>query len=256
MENTIALTVKRYTKLRNPLARLRLVCLHHAAGCASMYLNWVSALPPSIELSVIELPGRGETLEEAAFDNIHAAAFAVAHSLDTESKTPYVLFGHNLGALIGFEAIRLLQNEGKSVPKHFFASGVSAPHKIEASHQRNLLSNAELIHLVASYDEDRSEQRKLYYQMLETMLPTLRADFKMHDEYEFTPGQLLSCPITACSGIEDKDHPPAAVQSWQDMTETTFSAEFFPGGAMYLFNNRPTFLHWLSEQLHFLINTR
>lgn len=255
MENTAAPTVKRYTKLRNPLARLRLVCLHHAAGCASMYLNWVSALPPSIELSVIELPGRGETLEETAFEDTHAAAEAVAQILEEDLQTPYVLFGHNLGALIGFEAIRLLEKKGKSVPKHFFPSGLGAPHKI-ISQRRNLLSNEELIHLVASYDQDRSDQRKLYYQMLETMLPTLRADFKMHDEYEFIPGELLSCPITACSGIEDEGHPQSAVQAWQDLTKISFSCEFFPGGAMYLFNDRPTFLHWLSEQLHFLINTR
>ena len=50
---------------RIPDADARLFCFHHLGGGASLFASWADALPFSIEVHAIQLPGREERLRES-----------------------------------------------------------------------------------------------------------------------------------------------------------------------------------------------
>lgn len=237
-------------KKQNPQAHLQVICLHHAAGSAAMYLNWQAYLPDFIELCAIQLPGRAQSFREPLIDDINHAAEEIATLIDREITKPYILFGHSLGALLGFESIRYLDEKNMKIPIHFFASGLGAPHVLSPSSRRDLLSDQEMLQLLASYDEGRIALDKNYYDLLRLILPAAFADFKIHDTYIHKPGNLLPCPITAIAGDHDEIHSEKAIRAWCELTTKECNIKLFSGGHMYFMDHPKEFLSWFSEQLN------
>lgn len=111
----------------NPRARLRLFCIAHAGGGASAFRGWADALPPEVEVCLVQLPGRENRLMEKPFDRLDPLVAALTDAVRPWLDLPWALFGHSNGALIGFELARLLRERGLPGPRHLFASGRRAP---------------------------------------------------------------------------------------------------------------------------------
>jgi len=241
-------------KQQKPEAKIQLVCLHHAVGSAAMYLNWQSKLPEYVEVSAVQLPGRGNLLNLTSFDDIKAAAADVVTLLENEVEKPYVIFGHSLGALLGFEVIRHLQQNHQKKLLAFVASGLSAPHIFTPKIRRDLMNDKELIDLLAAYDKDRVKQDQAYFELLRLILPTARNDFKMHDNYRFQKQpDILSCPIIAIAGKQDNEHSIDNILLWRELTNADFSSKIFPGGHMFLFDELDDFLDWFGNELNLIV---
>jgi medium-chain acyl-[acyl-carrier-protein] hydrolase len=58
--------------------------------------------------------------------------------------------------------------------------------------------------------------------LLDLLLPTIRADFKLALEYEVVPGPTLACPLTAFAGTRDPDVPVEDVAAWRQHTTGPF----------------------------------
>lgn len=252
MPNGYTMPIQLLRKKQNPNAVLRVVCLHHAAGSVPLYLNWQDYLPDFIELYALQLPGRGSSLREPVIKDIDKAVNEIAQLIHNEIAEPYVLFGHSLGTLLGFETIRYLDKNNMKLPAHFFASGLGAPHVLSCKHRRDLMSEKELLAVLASYDKDRVVQSDAYYDLLKLILPAAFADFKMHDTYVHQQGNFLPCPITAIAGTHDEDHQPQTIEAWRQLTAKEYLIKFFEGGHMYFMDHPTPFLDWFSEQLQII----
>ena len=86
-------------------ARVRLLCLPYAGGGASAFRHWPDALTSSIEVCPVQLPGRENRFVEAPFTRAEAVVEAMAPALRPVLDRPYALFGHSMGAMLGFELI-------------------------------------------------------------------------------------------------------------------------------------------------------
>ena len=111
----------------NPLARLRLFCLPYAGGSALIFRAWSNALPADIEVCPIQLPGRSTRSKEQPFTEISALIQVLAQALSSLLDRPFAIFGHSLGALIGFELARQLRRQYSLSPVRLFVSGGRAP---------------------------------------------------------------------------------------------------------------------------------
>jgi len=80
----------------NPAAALRLLCFHYAGGSAQVFHNWPAHLPPSVEMGVIQLPGRGHRLGEPHVRRLAPLSRIVAQELLPYIDKPFVFFGHSL----------------------------------------------------------------------------------------------------------------------------------------------------------------
>ena len=87
-------------------ARLRLFCFPYAGGSALIFRSWSNVLPADVEVCPVQLPGRGTRLMERPFTDLSSLIQVLAQALSSLLDKPFAIFGHSLGALVGFELAR------------------------------------------------------------------------------------------------------------------------------------------------------
>ena len=90
-------------RVPKPAARTRLYVFPYAGGNVAAFLHWSARLGPGIELSVINLPGRGLRLAEPHLTEIRSAAIQIAAAISADGADDFVFFGHSLGAVLQLE---------------------------------------------------------------------------------------------------------------------------------------------------------
>jgi surfactin synthase thioesterase subunit len=86
-------------------------------------------------------------------------------------------------------------------------------------------------------------------ELLALLLPTLRADLRIVEDYRYREGPALACPVLACGGADDAEAPPATVAAWRAYTRGAFRAESFPGGHFYWQADVPRFCREIAGEL-------
>src|SRR5258708_4217985 len=112
----------------DPAARLRLFCLPHAGGGASVFHPWSRILPREIQVCPIQLPGRENRLRERPATDLTVLVRQLADAVAPYLDLPFAIFGHSMGTALGFELARELRRRGLATPRHLVMSGGRAPH--------------------------------------------------------------------------------------------------------------------------------
>lgn len=224
------LWIRRYQPA--PQSRLRLVCLPHAGGAASYFLRFSQAFPSSVEVVAVQYPGRQDRRTERCIDNIAGLADEVFLALQPWADRPLALFGHSLGAVVGFEVARRFEAQPGATPIGLFASARRAP-SLPSTDRIHLLSDDEIVAEIQRLDGTQS-QLLMDEELLRMVLPAIRADYKAIETYAYQPGARIGCPITALVG--DRDHKVAVddARLWREQTRAEFDCQVFPGGHFYL----------------------
>lgn len=220
-----------------PEARLRLFCFPYAGGGASIYRTWVNELPARIDVCPVQLPGRENRLSTPAFRHIDPLVEALLEALAPELDGPYAFFGHSMGAIIAYELAQRLRRAQMPEPIHLLVSARRAP---------QLPPDDEAIYDLPE-DELKTKLRELngtpeavlaHPELMELMLPLLRADFELNDTYEHTAHPPLGCPISAFGGTEDSDVEAEHLEAWRAMSTGPFERTFFDGDHFFI-HDRP-----------------
>jgi medium-chain acyl-[acyl-carrier-protein] hydrolase len=168
----------------NPAAEARLFCFHYAGGNAQVFHNWPGRLPSSIEVGAVQLPGRGHRFVEPHVKRLLPLSRAIAQELLPYSDKPFVFFGHSLGALLCFETARSLRREKRRQPGHLFVSATEAPHRRTLEESLSGLPKDALVEKLKEFNGTPAEVLQ-NVQLLDLLLPTIRADFELHESYEY-----------------------------------------------------------------------
>lgn len=211
-------------------APVRFFCLPYAGGNAAAYRQW-SALAVRLDalLAAIELPGHGRRVGECAKIEISEVAEALASVIDR----PYILFGHSLGARLGFEVCRYLRDRGHRLPLRLIVSGTPGPRLSRIGAGDSRLPDKEFIARVQAMGGTPAAILS-DPELAELFLPTLRSDFAWGDAYQYRPAPLLTCPISAFAGAADPDAPASQVAEWQHETTGNFRFRVLPGNHFFL----------------------
>jgi len=225
----------------NPEARLRLFCLPFAGGGASMFRTWGKALPPTIEVCPVQLPGREERLADPPYTNLRALAESLAVQLQPYVQKPFALFGHSVGALLAFELTTSLRRQSAPMPRVLFLSAHRAPHL--PLHRKPLyqLPDAEFLQEVRAIGGTPAAVFATQA-LLDLVLPALRADFTALDTYRFVPEAPLACPLVLYAGRKDTEAPPQDVATWKEYTTRPTILQLFPGDHFFLRADRDLLL--------------
>jgi medium-chain acyl-[acyl-carrier-protein] hydrolase len=81
---------------KRPSAALKLFCFPYAGGSPSAFRNWGEALDAEIEVSWIQLPGRGSRLREKPFDAMAELAPALAAGIAPLLDRQFAFYGHSI----------------------------------------------------------------------------------------------------------------------------------------------------------------
>jgi surfactin synthase thioesterase subunit len=232
-----------------PDAQLRLFCLTYAGSSAQLFLRWNDYVPEWIEVSGFELPGHGRRLVESEpiEDQTEAAAY-IADALQPLLDRPYALFGHCLGAALAFEATRVLQSRGERQPVRLFTSGARAPHYGIPIADVEAMDDEEFIeHFGNVYGAPLGLLTDPHMRPL--VLPMVRADARMTQNYRYVPGPAVGYGITAVAGEQDPDVQLEHLEGWREHTTEDVITRLYPGTHFFFVESAPQMLSEFADEL-------
>jgi medium-chain acyl-[acyl-carrier-protein] hydrolase len=219
-----------------PAATMRIFALPFAGGGASVFRPWALALPAWIELRAVQLPGRQDRVAEPPMTDMGAIVEALADALAPDLTIPYAVFGHSMGALLGFELVRTVRRRKLPEPVRLAVSGWPSPRIRPRAGTLAELPDDEFLR--ALQDLGGVPDAVLAApDMLAFALPALRADFAVCAGYEYEPESLLDVPISAFGGSADPLSSREALATWSDETTLAVSVRFYPGDHFYLLHH-------------------
>ena len=227
---------------------LRLFCLPHSGGSPALFRQWPQALPPTIEMVAVQLPGRGIRFRESPYQRLAPLVQALLAALRTDlTDVPFAFFGHSLGALLAFELTHALRVEGLQ-PAALFVSACHAPHLLPTGEQLHTLSRPDLLQELKGINGTPPE---LFAEeeLLDLILPALRADMAVYETYTYQPHAPLSCPLIACGGREDSRVTPRQLEAWREQAAGHFELHLFAGDHFYLNGARPQLAQLIDRTL-------
>jgi surfactin synthase thioesterase subunit len=214
--------------------RRRLFCLPYAGGGIAPYRLWFKSLPDDIEVRAAQLPGREMRMREQPLSSIAAMVDALLPALEDAADLPYAIFGHSMGALVAFEMTRLLEARGVRAPSRLFVSARRSPDEPDPRPPVHSLPETEFLDALqerygAIPDAVRNEP-----ELLELLLPVLRADIRAVETYAPLPGAKVRCPVYVYGGDADTHPLPAQLPHWERMAERVMRIRLFSGDHFYL----------------------
>ena len=195
-----------------PNARARLVCLPFAGGSSVTYRPWMSALPSWLDVCAVELPGRGMRIGDPLLATLEDMVAAVREALLPLRELPLAIFGHSMGAHIGFELARALPVS----PVRLFVSGSPAPH-IAYRHPKAELPERELVAALRRLG-GTSDEVLANAELMEVLMPIIRADLRADERYVGRRREPIDVPIVAFTGADDPEVTVDEVAAWQECT--------------------------------------
>jgi len=229
-------------------ARLRLFCFPYAGGGASLYRSWAEPLASVAEIWSVQLPGRENRLGEPLYRSLPALIGALTDALKDELTAPYAFFGHSLGGLIAFELARSLRREGRELPLQLFVSGHLAPQVPQRHPPIHGLPYAQFVQELRRY-RGTPEAVLANQELLELLVPVLRADFQLFETYVYQPDEPLDCPISAFGGLSDVEVSQEDLAAWRRQTRGLFTFRMLPGNHFFIQSARAQLLQALSLDL-------
>lgn len=221
----------------NPDATVRLFCLPYAGGSSAIFYRWSEYVSPAVEVCSVQLPGREGRLTMPPYTSMWPLVQAVGNTILPFLDRPYVLFGHSLGALIAFELARSLHDLGVPWPLSLLVSAADAPHVPRAADRLHALPDDELIRQLSVLQGTRQEILQ-HPEVMQLLLPTIRADLQVFETYIYRAGPPLPCPITVFGGLDDKRVERPGLENWRHHTARVCSLTMLPGDHFFIHSVR------------------
>jgi surfactin synthase thioesterase subunit len=225
----------------------RLLCLPHAGGSAPFYLPVAKALAPGVEVISVQYPGRQDRRLEPFAKTVPELAERIYPLLDAYLDRPLAVFGHSMGAVVGFELAGLIERKRGVSPSILFASGRRAPsrYREERVHQGD--DGA----IIAEMQKLSGTDARILgdEEMLRMVLPAIRNDYKAIETYRMSATTTVGCPISVLVGDDDPRAVVDDAAAWREHTTGAFDMKVFPGGHFFLVPQAQSVLAHLSARL-------
>ncbi len=232
----------------NIASRIRLFCFPYAGGGASIYRSWAGLLPPSIDVFPIQLPGRENRIGTPACSCLDTLTDKLTSIIANLDDAPFALFGHSMGALIAFELARKMRERSLPGPEFLFVSGRHAPRVQGRLPSISHLRKDRFMKGLHKYNGTPMEVLE-NAELMDLVLPTLRADFRLNEEYTYIPKPPLECPISAFSGLNDTLIPKDGVLEWAFETADSFKIRMLPGDHFFLKREQLAITRYIAHDL-------
>jgi surfactin synthase thioesterase subunit len=203
-------------------------------------------MPPTTEVLTVQYPGRQDRMREPCAGSVEELADGAFQSLLPWTDLPFVIFGHSMGASVGFELALRLEAAG-AAPALLFASGRGAPGRL-IPHGR-MIHPAGAAALRAEIETMGGTGTALLAneQIMEVLLPVIMSDYRIAETYHYQGSTKLGCSIVVLIGADDARLPREDAVAWADHTTAGISLHVFPGGHFYLDTHLPELINLVCQ---------
>ncbi|WDV47160.1 thioesterase domain-containing protein [Clostridiaceae bacterium M8S5] len=214
--------------------KVKLFCIPYAGGSANIYKTWNEYFGDNVEINPLELPGRGRKFGEELCDELRSIAIDFYHEIKHKLNSPYIIFGHSMGATIAHELVHYISKQDILLPEYLIVSG-----------RKNPLE--ERIDFIADLPEDEFKLKikskggtpKQFFEnteLLELFLPILRNDFRSVEKYKYDHLTKLDTKLVALYG-SDEDISSEDINKWAKFTTSEFDAFEIEGDHFFINQN-------------------
>lgn len=210
----------------------------YAGGGVAPYRLWFKSLPDDIEVVAVLLPGRESRLRETPLPSISAMVEGVRPAIDEKLDLPFAIFGHSMGALMAFELTAALERSGIRAPTRLFVSARRSPEEPDPKTPVHALPEPEFLDALQERYGAIPDAVRKEPELLELLLPVLRADIRAVETYTPTPGATIRCPVHVYGGADDTHPFPAQLPRWERVVQQPITMRLFPGDHFYLNSQR------------------
>jgi len=216
--------------------KICLYCLPFAGGNSYSYRSLQKILNPTgVQLSPLELPGRGKRIREKLLTELNALAVDAFQQLAQQNLTqPYALFGHSMGALLIYLVTHQLVALRLPLPTHLFVSGHRAPSQSRRLSLKHNLPKTEFIAMLRQLSGCSPEILQ-DAQLMNFFEPVLRADLQAAELHQYHPRLPLPIPITVLFGSTEQEVNYQEAAAWQQETTYPLIINEIEGGHFFIF---------------------
>ena len=224
-------------------AEMKLVTIPYMGGGTSVFASWSKHFGGRVELISARNTGYAEDSEHVPYTDLAKLVEDLGRELLPQLDRPYAIYGHSLGAAIGFELARWLRQAGADQMQHLFVAAYGAPQlesplanymeglaedAIERVSSNSAWAGADQLQplLPAAVLRDRAPFRKA--------LPVVKAGLTMIARHRYISQAPLGCPITVFAGAEDQIFSLASQQLWALETSNRFALIEVPGNHLFV----------------------
>jgi surfactin synthase thioesterase subunit len=230
--------------MKTRMSKHQLLCLPFAGAGASFFNEW-KPVTERLDVLPVQLPGREKRFCEPCYTDVFETVAGLAPQLSEllDPERDVIVFGHSLGAVLAYELARSLV--GTYRVAGLAVSGSPDPWTPRKERATGLNDEQFILRVseFAGYTNSALEDPL----MRELLLPTLRADVEMHENYLPRSDVPLDVPILMVRGSDDELISSEQLAGWERATSAGTLAGSVPGGHMYL-TERPKELLDLIEQ--------
>jgi medium-chain acyl-[acyl-carrier-protein] hydrolase len=242
-----------YIPKPNPSALIRLVCFPYAGGSSSTYLSWQRYFHTNIEIAVVQLPGRGIRSLEKPYESMAELVKHVFLAMEKLPFRPSIFFGHSMGACVAYEVTLMLHRFGYPLPFQFVASGSIAPCVSRTKLQTYSLPDDEFVAKISELNGSSKEVLQ-NCEMMQYILPALRADFKIIETYRNRSRFAIPTRVCVIAGEDDEIALPE-IEAWFTLFDERNDLKWVSGGHFFIDTNRDAVLKVLSELIEGYLNS-
>jgi len=217
--------------------KIKVFLIPFAGGSEYSFFDFKQQESNELEMIPVGLPGRGKRIVEDKIDDLHGLAEDVFNTISGQLDSPYVIYGHSMGAMLTALVTEKIQKSGKNGPLAIFVSGCGSPTLKTEKLSRHALPDNEFISMLE--EMGGSPQEILENEsLLAFFLPVLRSDFKAVDLFQYNSMDQLNCPIHVMFGKDEKVTREAA-EAWSEITTEQTKVYEFTGGHFFIYEHLP-----------------
>lgn len=223
--------------------RYKIIAIPFAGGNRFSFKGLEKYVPQNLDWITLESPGRGNRFVEKLLEDIDEIAEDLLNQLIPHiQNSGYMIFGHSLGTLVGYEITKKIIERNLNLPDCLFFTGRGAPNYNRFQEKKSLLPKD--LFWKAINDIGGLPQEILAHEdLLDMYYPILKSDFKAIEDYEYHKmKKQFSIPIHICMGTEEIGEGEEKtsirnMKAWEDETSSTCTFELLQGDHFFIFQH-------------------
>ncbi|QNU67643.1 thioesterase [Ruminiclostridium herbifermentans] len=237
------------------MSKIKLFCLPHAGGSAAIYYKWKKYIDSNIEVTPLELAGRGRRISESFYESILSAVDGMYNTIKPIIRDcDYAFYGHSMGTIIAFELCRKIMDTNERQPLHLFVSGRYPPSIKRAERYLSRLPDNMFLEEICKLGGTSDELIK-NKELCDIFVPILKADYRIIEEYKYIDcDKKFNYGITVFNGKADPEVFYNEVKEWEKHTLLQCPIYEFEGDHFFINDKIPEIAEIINSTIDCIIS--